>query len=127
MRAITAIVIYLDQLKSICKSAHVWPSGLSAPLKYNILLCIHIFLQCTFFRLHGRTNADDFVDAEVDDDDDNTNRFRVVYMHLLPTLIKFYNAMSNFPTPCGDIRHPNYFSPLKRCSTGDNTERCVLV
>ena len=89
---------------------------------------MHIFLKYKFFRLHGRTNADDVADAEVDDDaDDDTDRFRVVYMHLLPTFIKFYNVVSNFPTPCGDIRHPNYFSPLKRCNTGDNTERCVFV
>ena len=51
-----------------------------------LLQCLHfamkIFLQCTFFLLSGKTDADDVADADDDDDDDNKDRFRVVYKHL---------------------------------------------
>ena len=53
---------------------------------FQLLKCLHfamnIFLQYTFFRLHGKTNADDVADADDDHDDDNKDRFRVVYIHL---------------------------------------------
>ena len=41
-----------------------------------------IFLQCTFFLLPSKTNADDVADADDDDDDDDTDCFRVVFIHL---------------------------------------------
>ena len=42
---------------------------------------MRIFLQYIFFLLHGQTNADNVYDADVDDNDDDRDRFRVVYMH----------------------------------------------
>ena len=43
---------------------------------------MNIFLQCIFFALPGKTNADDVADADDDDDDDDTDCFRVVFIHL---------------------------------------------
>ena len=53
---------------------------------FQLLKCLHfamnIFLQCTFFLLPGKTNADDVADTDDDDDDDDTDCFRVVFIHL---------------------------------------------